>query len=125
MNFDPAPAGGLPTVWPALAGAAQAASMAMPGSSVCRCAARTRCTACATSVCITKATMLLLSLRSAGSGDAASALVISAQALSAAERVARAAGRRRCWRKEAGGASVFGTEARSRRPLPQTTKNFL
>ena len=32
MNFDPAPARGLPTVWPALAGAAQAASMAMPGS---------------------------------------------------------------------------------------------
>jgi hypothetical protein len=36
--------------------------------------------------------MLLLSLRSAGSGDAASALVISAQACNAPERVALAAG---------------------------------
>jgi len=32
MNFGPERARGLPTVWPALAGAAQAASMAMPGS---------------------------------------------------------------------------------------------
>ena len=69
-------------------------SMFMPGSSACRCAARWRCTARATSVCITKSTMLLLSLRSAGSGDAASALVISAQACSAPERVARNAGPR-------------------------------
>ena len=32
MNFRPERARGLPTVWPALAGAAQAASIAMPGS---------------------------------------------------------------------------------------------
>ena len=32
MNFGPERSRGLPTVWPALAGAAQAASMAMPGS---------------------------------------------------------------------------------------------
>jgi len=64
----------------------------IPGSSVCRCAARWRCTVCATAVCIPKSTMFLLSLRSAGSGDAASALVISAHACSAPEGVARNAG---------------------------------
>ena len=45
--------------------------MARPGGSACRCAARWHCTARATSVFITKPTTLLLSLRSAGSGDAA------------------------------------------------------